>query len=88
LRESAARGIRGLGAEPPALGNFYDISKKSRTFMHVWTLNSSFKTRDEEAEAGNGQAVNFCVSKSGSTLKKEAEANSEVFDFLRSRKHF
>jgi len=41
-------------------------------------LNSSFKTRDVEAEAGNEQAVNFCVSRSGSTLKKEAGSGSKL----------
>jgi len=42
--------------------------------------------KDGMFEAGMQKQLNFCGS--GSTLKKEAEANSEAFDFLRRRKHF
>jgi len=45
-------------------------------------------SRDVEAEAGSGSGEIFLEAEAFGRKKLEAEANSEAFDFLRSRKHF
>jgi len=48
-RRVARNSSWGLGAEPPALGDFYDFSIKNNAFLGIFRFNFCFKTGSDNS---------------------------------------